>query len=106
MYFILINYVLGEKPYACKFCERSFAQSNDLIKHLRSHVGEKVYQCEKCQSSFRLHSELRAHNQEHFKKEKAQSQQEDNPETNPNSIKIIFENETEINVEHFNGADE
>ena len=30
----------GEKPYKCKFCDRAYAQSNDLVKHTRTHVGK------------------------------------------------------------------
>lgn len=60
----------GEKPYSCKFCDRTFAQSNDLVKHMRSHVGEKTYACQECPEAFRLNSELRAHMREHFKQHK------------------------------------
>lgn len=51
----------GEKPYKCKYCERAYAQSNDMIKHLRIHIGDNVYRCELCPQAFRLLCELRAH---------------------------------------------
>lgn len=52
--------------YKCKYCDRAFAQSNDLVKHLRSHIGENTYQCSQCPKAFRLYSELREHGKTHF----------------------------------------
>lgn len=56
----------GEKPYKCKYCDRAFSQSNDLVKHTRSHVGDNTYKCPDCPESFRLLGELRAHSKVHF----------------------------------------
>jgi hypothetical protein len=36
----LTEFLPSERPYKCNFCERSYAQSNDLLKHTRIHVGE------------------------------------------------------------------
>lgn len=62
----------GEKPYKCNFCDRAFAQSNDLVKHKRSHLGKNTYHCTEpgCQETFRLHSELRLHLSKHFLEQK------------------------------------
>lgn len=62
---LLIN-TLSFTAYKCKYCERAFAQSNDLVKHLRSHVGVNTYQCVICPQSFRLYNELREHGKIHF----------------------------------------
>lgn len=62
--------------YKCKFCDRAFAQSNDLVKHTRSHVGENTYQCQMCPAAFRLHSELRQHGKIHFLEQKEKTQME------------------------------
>lgn len=57
----------GEKPYKCLHpgCTKSYAQSNDLLKHKKTHLGsdENIYKCtyEGCVESFRLKSELRNH---------------------------------------------
>lgn len=72
--------------YKCKFCDRAFAQSNDLVKHTRSHVGENTYQCNLCPKAFRLHSELRQHGKDHFleQKRKMEEQEQNNDGDNLN----------------------
>jgi uncharacterized Zn-finger protein len=59
----------GEKPYVCSFCQRSYAQSNDLVKHMRIHVGQNTYKCEfeNCTAAFRLHGSLKEHLLLHYK---------------------------------------
>lgn len=56
----------GEKPYECFYCDRAFAQSNDLKKHIRSHVGDNIYQCKDCPATFRFSRELQQHSNMHF----------------------------------------
>lgn len=51
----------GEKPHKCKYCERAYTQSNELMKHLRIHLGDNVYRCSLCPQAFRLHGDLREH---------------------------------------------
>lgn len=57
----------GEKPYKCKYCERAYAESGDLTKHLRTHVGENTYMCDQCPMAFKYQAELRQHQSEHYK---------------------------------------
>jgi hypothetical protein len=41
--------VLGNKPYACKLCDKSFANRGSLWVHNRRHeVGSKPYACSFC----------------------------------------------------------
>lgn len=74
----------GERPYKCPYCDRSYAQSNDLLKHTRIHVGgnifinyfiiflninfllENTYKCSVCQAAFRLQAQLREHYRIHY----------------------------------------
>lgn len=56
----------GEKPFKCNFCDRAFAQKNDLVKHTRSHVGDNTYKCKDCPAAFRLFRELQNHSNMHF----------------------------------------
>uniref|UniRef100_A0A1B0D4U9 CCHC-type domain-containing protein n=1 Tax=Phlebotomus papatasi TaxID=29031 RepID=A0A1B0D4U9_PHLPP len=55
----------GEKPYECKFCERSFAQKSDMVSHTRTHTGERPYVCRVCGTSFLQSSTLKTHMKTH-----------------------------------------
>jgi hypothetical protein len=47
--FMLYFLVLGNKPYACKLCDKSFANRGSLWVHNRRHeVGSKPYACSFC----------------------------------------------------------
>lgn len=65
MFYIYSNF----SAYVCSYCPRSFSQSNDLTKHIRSHVGENMYRCDQCGESFRLQTELRKHSYTHYNKD-------------------------------------
>ncbi|XP_064104366.1 zinc finger protein 79-like [Macrobrachium nipponense] len=49
----------GEQPYNCSICKRSFSQSSDLKRHIRTHTREKPYTCSICQKSFSLSTNLK-----------------------------------------------
>lgn len=85
----------GEKPYKCKYCDRAFSQSNDLVKHTRSHVGDNTYKCPDCPESFRLLGELRAHSKVHFV-----PPSDAHPSTIKTQPKEEIENFTEAIVQH------
>ena len=60
----------GQKPFQCKYCERSFTQSGDMHKHTRIHLGKNIYKCEldNCEQAFEKHSLLKEHWRYHFDK--------------------------------------
>ena len=41
-----------ETPFRCNFCDKSFTQNGDLIKHKRRHTGEKPFKCNFCTKAF------------------------------------------------------
>ncbi|XP_065085048.1 zinc finger protein 585B-like isoform X2 [Ochlerotatus camptorhynchus] len=55
----------GEKPFACSFCSRRFAQKHNLSIHLRTHTGERPYQCEICSKQFSALGNFQAHKKIH-----------------------------------------
>lgn len=56
---------LGIKPYECSVCKWSFAQSSDLIKHMRKHTGERPYTCTYCGLGFTQNRNLKNHMKMH-----------------------------------------
>ena len=43
---------IGEKPYKCTHCEKSFSQKRYLDLHMMTHTGEKPCQCIHCDIPF------------------------------------------------------
>lgn len=56
---------IGDKPFPCMVCRKTFAQAAILQVHMRVHTGEKPYQCLKCLKSFRQWTHLNRHQSVH-----------------------------------------
>ncbi|XP_035848879.1 zinc finger protein 234-like [Sander lucioperca] len=51
----------GERPFSCSVCNKSFAQSGDLQRHMRTHTGETPFSCSECGQRFKQKSPLISH---------------------------------------------
>ncbi|VVC94199.1 unnamed protein product [Leptidea sinapis] len=65
----------GDRPYPCKFCEKSFTKSQHYTRHLRvvhrknstaaSEVEAESYRCEECEETFTSQDDLIFHSAVH-----------------------------------------
>ena len=53
--------VVGERPYHCKHCDKSFATTISLKTHTYIHTGEKPHKCPHCPKTFATSSKLGRH---------------------------------------------
>ncbi|KAF0288568.1 Zinc finger protein 26 [Amphibalanus amphitrite] len=55
----------GIRPHHCTVCERSFVRRSDLVTHAAIHSDERPFKCDTCPAAFRQHSALIGHRKIH-----------------------------------------
>lgn len=51
----------GERPHKCTICGFGFIQKSDLLRHITTHSNEMKFECQKCGKRFKTKKNLQCH---------------------------------------------
>ncbi len=98
-------FVSGEKPFKCDWqnCDRSFARSDELARHKRTHTGEKRFGCPLCGRRFMRSDHLTKHAKRHLASKKIPGWQQELNKLNEVAASMTFQYPTLVEEKNVQG---
>ncbi|XP_013395231.1 zinc finger protein 525-like [Lingula anatina] len=84
----------GDKPYKCRFCDKTFTQKSPCTVHERIHTGDKPYKCRLCDKTFSHKGNCIKHERIHTLEKPYKCRFREETFTQNNSCKLHEKNHT------------